>query len=118
MSVDDYPRVVRPQTAGEIGSVMENLAFLPDSKLDPADVPPPLGPDEEIMVTVSIRVTTDVYSRLKALAEQRSQKYTVMLRSWVEAELAAAESGSPVTRDEALRAVEVLRKLGHVTDAA
>jgi predicted DNA-binding protein len=99
--------------ADEYAGILDSpdLVFTDDPL--PDDIPT-LGPDEEIMVPVSIRVSTDVYYRLKGLAEKRGVKYTVMLREWVEAELLSAESDSPVSRDEALRAVDVLRRLGMV----
>lgn len=98
------------------GDLMEGLVFDPTAPI-PKDVPV-LGPDEEVMVVVSLKLPPATLLALKTLADQRGEKYTVMLRGWIEAELAAAAAGGAVTRDEALRAVEVLRKLGHVTDAA
>lgn len=94
---------------------MSGLVFRPDVEVDPGDVPPPLGPGEEMLM---LRVPAGFYTRLQAVAAGRDEGGCAgLLQEWMEAELIAAEQG-PVTRAEALRAVEVLRKLGHLTDAA
>ena len=105
--------IVHTPTPEQVNDFMDNLVF-DDAAIDPKDIPPPLAPGEEIMVPITLRVTTSDFLRIKELAAKRGEKYTVMVRNWVEAELASAEAGAPVGRDEALRAVEVLRKLGMV----
>lgn len=83
----------------------------PDVPL-PTDLPPPPAKGEMMMVNTSLRLPVPVFNGVKALADARGIKFTHMLRQWIEAELESAESGAPVTREEVLRAVEVLRKLG------
>jgi hypothetical protein len=89
---------------------MENLVITDDPL--PDDIPV-LAPGEEIMVPITFRVTTSDFFRIKALAEQRKEKYTVMVRNWVEAELAEAERDAehPLTREDLLKAIDLLRKL-------
>lgn len=101
--------------AGAADDPMDSLVLRPDVEVDPGDVPPPLGPDEQMLM---VCVPAGFYARLKAVAARRGEAGCAgLLREWMEAELTAAEQ-DPVTRAEALRAVEVLRKLGHLTDAA
>lgn len=80
----------------------------------PGDIPPPAAPGETVMVNTSLRLPLEVFKGVKALADARGVKFTHMLRRWIEAELASAQAGEPVPREDALRAVEVLRRLGMV----
>lgn len=101
-----------PQTVEQVNEFMESLTFT-DEEVDPAELPPPPGPDDEILVVLSLRVSMATADRIRKLAESRGEKYTLMLRRWVEAEVAAAETG-PVDRAELLHAVDVLHRIGLV----
>ncbi|MGV9410642.1 hypothetical protein ACWDOP_12065 [Nocardia sp. NPDC003693] len=73
-----------PNTPEETTAFLDRLVFSDDPV--PADrVPPRLQPDDDIMVTTSIRLPLALHGRLKQLAEERRIGVSTLLREWAEA---------------------------------
>ena len=100
VAVQDRAPAVPAQPQGEIaGPVVER-----DELEDCADI-----------TTVTLRITKDTKARLQRLARARGDRYTRLLREWIELELTNAENqDNVVTREQALRAVQALQDMGLV----
>jgi predicted DNA-binding protein len=82
-----------------------------------ADAPAPPRPNE-VMVPRSVRWPLELDRRVKAVAEARGVTMSQLVRDWVELELAALESDTPISRADALRALASLRPLRPLGPAA
>jgi predicted DNA-binding protein len=98
-----------PQRPEDMRDFMNNLAFSDE----PAELPPPPGP-EETMVVRSLRLPLGLDRRLKAAAAARGVAMSTLLREWIELELAVLEHDRPISRADALRALATLRPVDGV----
>jgi predicted DNA-binding protein len=94
-------------TPEDLQTFMQDLTFgetLPDSIL----------PDEaaEVMVVRSLRLPPDLDERIREIAAERGLKWSVLVRQWIEQEVAALDDDVPISRADALRALASLRPIG------
>lgn len=69
----------------------------------------PPGSAGEPMVVRSLRLPVSVHERLVALAERHHVPASTLMRQWIETELTAYEDDRPISRADALRALQMLR---------
>lgn len=100
MSEQDYP-----SSKEELADFMDRLSFS-DA---PADAPPRLPANEDIMVTTSIRLPLGLHSRLKDLADERRVGVSTLLREWAEAAVAEIDD-----EDQLISLAEAKRALSRV----
>jgi hypothetical protein len=92
---DDLEAVVEAVAKGEI-TYLDGEAELPPV------------PDGEPMVVCSLRLSGDVYRRLRKAAAARGVKPTALMRDWVLAGLAAADDDRTISVADLLRVVATL----------
>ncbi len=97
-----------PQRPEDVPAFMDGLTF----EGEPAEVPPVPAAGEEAMVVRSLRLPLELDRRLKAAAEARGLSMSMLVREWIDLELAGLEHDQPISRADALRALAALRPLG------
>ncbi|GGN76477.1 hypothetical protein [Nocardia rhizosphaerihabitans] len=100
MSDQDYP-----SSKEELADYLDRLSFS-DA---PAEAPPRLPANEDIMVTTSIRLPLGLHSRLKDLADERRVGVSTLLREWAEAAVAEIDD-----EDQMISLAEAKRALSRV----
>ncbi|MFC4375267.1 hypothetical protein ACFO5K_14300 [Nocardia halotolerans] len=100
MSEQDFP-----SGKEELADFMDRLTFSDT----PAEAPPRLPANEDIMVTTSIRLPLGLHSRLKCLADERRVGVSTLLREWAEAAVAEIDD-----EDQLISLAEAKRALSRV----
>ncbi|WP_280256601.1 hypothetical protein [Nocardia wallacei] len=93
-----------PSTPQEVTAFMDRLTF-GDGPVPADQVPPPLRPDEDIMITSSIRLPLRLHARLKELAGERGIGLSTLVREWLEAAIAELDDDQLISRAEARMAL-------------
>ncbi|WP_280266069.1 hypothetical protein [Nocardia wallacei] len=96
-----------PSTPQEVTAFLDRLTFS-DDPVSPEQVPPPLPPDEDIMITSSIRLPLRLHTRLKQLAAERGIGLSTLVREWLEAAIAELDDDQLISRAEARMALSRL----------
>jgi predicted DNA-binding protein len=81
------------------------ITFDHAASVEEADTPPRELANQPATVVTSLRMSLELYQRLKAAADRRGTTMAALLRGWAELELAAEEDDRPISRLEALRAL-------------
>ncbi|MBB5916992.1 putative DNA-binding protein [Nocardia transvalensis] len=92
-----------PSSPQEVTAFLDRLTF--DGTAPADQVPPPLRPDEDIMITSSIRLPLRLHARLKELASERGIGLSTLVREWLEASIAELDDDQLISRAEARMAL-------------
>jgi predicted DNA-binding protein len=65
---------------------------------------------DDMLVVTSLRLPVGIHRKVKAYAEAKGLKPTAVMRSWIEAQLAAVEDDHAISLAEALTALRTLRR--------
>ncbi|MFC3433219.1 hypothetical protein [Nocardia seriolae] len=103
MSEKDFP-----SSPDETAAFMDRLVFS-DEPVPAEQLPPRLGPGEDIVVTTSIRLPLQLHTRLKELADERTVGVSTRIREWAEAAVAELDG-----EDQLISLADAKRALSRV----
>ena len=99
----------------ELVDAAQELTYVPNEKSEQALLAElPRAPEDanETLVVTSLRIPLGLHQRLRAYAEAHGTKPSVLIRQWIELQLAADDENRPILLSDALRALAGLRPAG------
>lgn len=101
----DDPRELAAAQQAATAFAQGDITFDHAASVKQVDPPPRDLADQPATVVTSLRMPIELYQRLKAAADRRGTTMAALLRGWAEMELAAEEDDRPISRLDALRAL-------------